>query len=145
MANHDDLLASADFPSQNGECHIYCTCVILREQVMVVEEVEQIDLGVNMPGRVKVAEKVCSTNRLWSEHAWTSHGGRRSSTDSLWSKCAWTSHGGGEVAQTVFGVNMLTEIGVNVPGMSHSSGRGSTDIFEVNVTRQVKVTEEVAP
>ena len=118
MANHDDLLASADLPNQNGECHIYCTCVIMHEQVMVVEEVEQIDLGVNVPGQVKVAEKVCSTNRLWSEHAWTSHGGRRSSTDSLWSKCAWTSHSG---------------------------GRGSTDIFEVNVTRQVKVTEEVAP
>ena len=30
-------------------------------QVMAVEEVEQIDLGANVPGRVKVAEKVTST------------------------------------------------------------------------------------
>ena len=93
---------------------------------MVVEEVEQIDLGVNVPGQVKVAEKVCSTNRLWSEHAWTSHGGRRSSTDGLWSKRAdrdWCK----------------------LAWMSRSGGRGSTDIFDVNMTRQIKVTEEVAP
>ena len=63
MANRDDSVASADLPSQNGECYIYCTCVNMYCQVMVVKEVEQIDLGANVPVRVKVAEKECSTNR----------------------------------------------------------------------------------
>ena len=49
MANHDNLVASAD-QSQNLECHIYCTCVNVPGRVMVVEEVAQTVFGVNVPG-----------------------------------------------------------------------------------------------
>ena len=61
MANRDDLVASADLSSQNGECHIYCTCVNVYGRVMVVEEVAQTVFGVNVPGRVMVVEEVAQT------------------------------------------------------------------------------------
>ena len=56
---------------------------------MVVEEVEQIDLGANVSGQVKVVEKVCSTNR---RDFGVNVPGRVMLVE--------------EVAQTVFGVNV---------------------------------------
>ena len=82
MANRGDLVASAELPSQNGECHIYCTCVNVHGRVMVVEEVAQTVFGVNVP--------------------WTSYGGTRAQTV-FGVNVPWTSYG---VAQTVFGVNV---------------------------------------
>ena len=104
---------------------------------MVVKEVEQIDLGANVPVRVKVAEKECSTNRR----------------DFGVNVPGWEVVE--EVAQTVFGVNVpgrvmvveevaRTVFGVNVPGRVMVVEEVAQTVFGVNVPGRVMVVEEVA-
>ena len=85
MANRDDLVASADLPSQKGECHLLHMC--------------KCSWTSNGSGRGR-------TDRFRSERAWTS----LTEIDRFWCKRAWMSHSAGRRSTDRFEVNVNGQV-----------------------------------